>query len=284
MEKTKLKQILKELYNDQSKHSKYQNIPKFIQKEFGYQEKINEQWRGDTARYNYLLKEFNFANYQEIADIGANTGFFTLSLAYQFKNSHFTAYEHNNNHLMFIRYVLHYFELQNVTIYPSPVILKGRFALKRHDFCINFNVLHHAGVDFDQGLIEEPKHFASYGSEYLSKMSSKIDTMIFQMGYNWGGNKQKPIVGLQDDPGKLLYTIHLFQESGWKILKIAHAKLDPGQTIYYENMPQDLLARLISNKRIKNELNKYISALNLSRLSEFYRRPIFTCQSLKYNR
>lgn len=41
-----LKEKLQELYNNESKHYRYQNIPKFVQKELGYYEKIDESWRG----------------------------------------------------------------------------------------------------------------------------------------------------------------------------------------------------------------------------------------------
>src|SRR3546814_1231985 len=45
---------------------------------------------------------------------GANTGFFTLSLAYAHPQAEFIAVEANANHARFIELVANYFEIRNV--------------------------------------------------------------------------------------------------------------------------------------------------------------------------
>ena len=72
---TTLKKKLADLYNDQTKHARYQNIPEFVCQALNYSESIDENWRGDSARYQYLLKEFSLGAEHVFGDIGANTGF-----------------------------------------------------------------------------------------------------------------------------------------------------------------------------------------------------------------
>src|SRR3546814_17975815 len=73
---------LKRLYSDRSKHSVYQNIPDFVTAELGYTESVDESWRGDRQRLTFLTKCRTPTHGEKWLDFGANTGFFTLSLAY----------------------------------------------------------------------------------------------------------------------------------------------------------------------------------------------------------
>lgn len=86
----------------------------------GYQEFIDESWRGDTARYAYLLRQLDLRPQTTVADIGANTGFFVLSLAHQAPDCRFIAYESHPNHVDFIRLVAEA-DLSNVAVEEKPV-------------------------------------------------------------------------------------------------------------------------------------------------------------------
>jgi hypothetical protein len=279
MNNPELIEKLKSLYSDNSKHSRYQNIPAFVRQELGYSETIDENWRGDTARYNYLLNQFDFTKEMVIGDIGANTGFFSLSLAHKYPNLKVYAYECNPKHVEHIEIIKDYFSLSNLFVEQEMLNLKNIDNLKHHDLIINFNVLHHAGVDYDRDIVNLD-NFESYATAYLAKLREKTEKIIFQMGYNWGGNKQKPIIKLSNDLDKIDFTAKIFQKAGWKIDIIAIIKKNENN--YYENIRKDIFEILVNSNDCHTEhldiLNDYINKLNLKVYSEFYRRPILVCK------
>jgi len=278
-----LKSKLKELYDDSSKHSRYQNVPEFVREALGYAEAINEEWRGDTARYRYLCEEMDFPPGSAVGDVGANTGFFTLSLAHRFRDSSFIAYEANPNHARFIRLIAEHFGLDNVSVRESMVDLRGVKALGEHRLLLFLNVLHHAGYDFDVSLERNPGSFRAYALQYLRRLSRKASRLFFQMGSNWGGDKKNPLVPREDDTGKILFAASLFAATGWEVRKIALARKHPDSGgIAYENIPEGLVEDV---RRTKGELRMpaledCVRGYELHRFpGEFYRRPLFVCDA-----
>jgi hypothetical protein len=276
-----LKEKLTALYNDGSKHSKYQNIPDFVKKELDYYETIDENWRGDTARYKYLTDNMTFNGNKNIGEIGANTGFFTLSLAYANQDSSFTAYEINPTHASFIKDVADSFNMGNVFVKAQGVDFNGISDMDKHDILLNYNVLHHAGVDFDTHLLSSEKDFEDYSVEYLRKLKEKTGLMVFQMGSNWGGNKQKPIVPLSDDAEKIGLNARMFKKSGWEIIDISIHTRKNG-ILEYKAIEKEVVD-LINNCTIGEEtsvVNEKVDLSELPSLSEFYRRSIFVVKSI----
>jgi hypothetical protein len=276
-----LKEKLEALYNDGSKHSRYQNIPEFVRNELGYTETIDENWRGDTARYAYLTKTLQFGEAKSIGEIGANTGFFTLSLAHANPSSTFYAYEINATHAAFIQDIADSFEMKNLVIKAQGVDMEGIELMENHDILLNYNVLHHAGVDFDTDMIASVKAYEAYATEYLKRMASKTKKMVFQIGSNWGGNKQKPLIPLSDDAEKIAFNARLFKNSGWKILDISlHSRLNG--TLEYRALPADVL-ELLNTCPVGDEkalIEKNVDLSEFPGFSEFYRRPIFIVESI----
>ena len=271
------KDELEKLYFDGTKHSRYQNIPVFVQEALGYSVQIDEQWRGDTARYTNLLQNLDFENIKILGDIGANTGFFALSIGRRYAHIEVQAYEANKNHSRFIQSIVEQFGLKNIQAHNLAVDLTGVEKLGHHDCLLNYNVLHHAGVDFDKGLVTL-ETFSEYAGEYLKKLAGKTKYMIFQMGFHWGGDKTKPIVHVTDDAGKVLYMSKIFRESKWKIEKIftvrqagvyAYSEM-PAEIIHTLNTPSGEAVKLLTN---------YYGQYRLENFSEFYRRPIFYCST-----
>jgi len=266
MTKEALRRNLHYLYSDNSKHAVYQNIPMFVREELDYHESINEEWRGDTARYKLLKETINFRK-KVVGDFGANTGFFSLSLAFENPDSTFIAYEMNVNHVKFMTSIKSYFGLKNLFIESVNLNMSGIDKLPKHDLVLNFNVLHHGGVDFDSDIINDATKFHDYASEYLKKLHSKTDQMVFQMGYNWGGNKQKPIVSPEKPVEFILYLKKLFLASDWLV---------NGIFLHDNNERKYSGINLIDNldpeklKTLTNELDR----MDFFRNSEFYKRPI----------
>jgi len=275
-----LKEKLEALYNDGSKHSRYQNIPAFVRNELGYTETIDENWRGDTARYTYLTETLSFGDGKSIGEIGANTGFFTLSLAHSNPSSTFYAYEINPTHAAFIQDIGDSFQMKNLVVKAQGVDMEGIALMENHDILLNYNVLHHAGVDFDSDKLSSVDEYEAYATEYLKRMAAKTKKMVFQIGSNWGGNKLKPIIPLSDDAEKIAFNARMFKNAGWKILDISlHTRLNG--SLEYRAISPDIL-ELINCCTIGEEkslIEKLVDLTEFPNFSEFYRRPIFIVES-----
>lgn len=272
-----LKTELQRLYGDASKHSTYQSIPNFVAAEFDYNEAIDENWRGDQPRLAYLLSERAPAAGETWMDFGANTGFFALTLAHGFPRSSFIAVEANPNHARFIKRIIEYFEMTNVEIVQQAVGLRDLPSLPRTDFMLHLNVLHHAGHDFDPDLVPAKANFANYAIRYLHLLHERTGGMLFQMGSNWGGNKNQPLIGTREDAEKLRKFTSWLRAAGWIPRAVAYPHKQGEGSIAYENLhksppqlhaePGDATERVIDREAL-DELP-----------GEFHRRPIFHCSN-----
>lgn len=261
---------LRRLYQDSSKHSMYQSIPSFVQEKLEYTEEINEEWRGDTARYNYILDFFKENDFSSILDIGANTGFFSHSLAYEFPNLKVAALEPNVNHARFITEINNIFNLENMSVINTSLGIDdvekfdGKF-----DSTLLLNVLHHAGVEFDVDKVTTEIEFWDYFRDFLSAFSIST-TIIMQVGYNWGGNKLKPIVKPDCLYDMFLQLLSSIDQSGWKATNVAYY----GSEFHkYIDVPNGLITPQ-QNKEIKDEITCWFESMKIETNSEFYKRPI----------
>lgn len=253
-----------QLYDDNSKHSGYQNIPNFVGKEIGYSVSINEDWRGDTARYAFLKENIIFKDGERIADIGANIGFFTLSFAFDNPHTSYFAYEINENQTKFISLIKNTFNINNINVINEAAGIQELGFMPQFDTIFHLNVLHHAGVDFDSEFVENKNDFSKYAVQYLEKLKANCKRLIFQMGYNWGGNKLMPIVSPENVAYMFEYQIELFKQSRWKIASLG----------VYEKAIKKY--HLINNSDINNmNFDKIVRDYCLDDNSEFYKRPIF---------
>lgn len=277
-----LRSQLRELYGDRSKHANYQNVPAFVRDALGYQESIDESWRGDTARYAYLLQELDLYPGQRVADVGANTGFFVLSLAQRFPDCYFVAYETNPNHVDFIRLVVEAFGLANVSVQASSIDLQGVQDLPAFDVLLHLNVLHHAGHDFDRGKVNAPQDIDRYAAAYLGSLADKSSIMAFQTGYNWGGDKARPIIPPQNQPDMVRWLVSLFERTGWQIDAMAFAVKEELGDAVYRNLPIALLRKVQHSPEAASELVDLLRTYHPEQFKgEFYRRPMVICRSKK---
>ncbi len=285
--RNKLKNILHFLYEDGSKHSNYQNIPIFVQKELNYKELINEKWRGDTARYKFIKDNLYLKDGYIVGDLGANIGFFSLSLAKEYPQVKFVAYEANQKHCQFIEEIKSYFKISNIFVENISINSTNIGSLPKHDVMFHLNVLHHAGFDFDNGVINNIREFSSYAISHLTTLlKAKNNKIYFQIGSNWGGNKDKPIVNTNDDISKVLYISNLCTKSGWTINKISFPTINKYGEIYYRDLKKEIITKINRNSEFDNfdlikELNTELIFYNLNQFpGEFYRRPFLIIENL----
>ncbi|VGO12276.1 hypothetical protein PDESU_00827 [Pontiella desulfatans] len=272
---------LRALYADESKHSIYQNTPQFIREKLGYTETIDENWRGDSARWDYLRKNMNFSG-KTVLDVGANTGFFALSIAHGTPKAKVTALEGNENHSRYIETIADYFEIPNMHVLHQYLGMTELPSLGKYDTLLLFNVLHHAGVDFDQDHMGSEEGLFDYCVCYMEQLAKKCNQVIFQMGYNWGGNKQHPVIELDDDAGKVFYTAKFMRQARWKIECVLMPRKCVGKSYPAElnKLDASILTALNSGEldAAQTEISKALDP-NTANFSEFYRRPLFICNS-----
>ena len=264
---SELKAELQRLYADSSKHSVYQNVPDFVSAELGYTEAIDEGWRGDRQRLAFLAKSRTPADGETWLDFGANTGFFALSLAHDFPQTAFLAVEANPNHARFIERVARFFEMRNIEVIPRAVGLRELPTLPHSDFMLHLNVLHHAGHDFDAELVLEKSGFAEYARRYLTSLRAVTDAMLFQMGSNWGGDRNQPLVDVRADAEKLATFGAWLRDSGWNPLAIAYAHRRENGRIEYERQDEPASGQPGEAAGSWAFLDGFPG--------EFYRRPLF---------
>lgn len=251
------------LYKISSKHSNYQNIPHFISDELGFKVDINEDWRGDTARYLFLKENIEFKEATNVADVGANTGFFTLSFANDNKNTNFIAYEINENHSKLISLIKDALEMNNVSVLHKGIDYLSIEDIPKYDVVLHLNILHHAGVDFDKNYVKDVNDFYQYAVNYLTLLRNKCRILVFQMGYNLGGNKTNPIVSTNNVLEMINYQVKLLADSGYSIDKIA---------LYDKEIKKYRIVRAVN-------LSDAVEIYNLINNSEFYKRPLIVALS-----
>ncbi|KFI21812.1 class I SAM-dependent methyltransferase [Nitrosococcus oceani] len=275
----KFKHELHRLYADASKHSTYQNIPDFVSTALGYTEPIDEAWRSDRPRIAYLQKRCAPQPGEHWGDFGANTGFFTLTLAYQHPDTRFTAIEANPNHAHFIRRVAECFKLANVEVLDRTIGLYELNELPKFDFLLHLNILHHAGHDFDSNIVLSIDRFPDYAMTYMNILRKRTRRMLFQIGNNWGGDKQQPLIGTREDYAKLHMFSRWLNDAGWHINAIAYPQKAAGGFISYDDFAIPTNKALLSST--DTGLQLAISAIGLDKFhGEFYRRPLFLCQNM----
>ena len=271
LDKGALRQRLSELYADMSKHSTYQTVPDFISDAIDYQVAIDEGWRGDRVRLRWFERVLAGEPGRRWADFGANTGFFSLSLANADPAREVLAIEGNPNHAEFIRTIAEGFGLRNLEVLSRAIAIDDLTSLPALDVMLHLNVLHHAGADFDAGKVGSAADFPAYAREYLGRLRERVATLVFQVGTNMWGDKSRPIIDFTDDVGKLVMLADLLRGAGWRIERIAYpTRPSEDRAIEYLDLSGDL--ELTDRSAIESALAPY----NLGgHRGEFYRRPIF---------
>jgi len=272
---TALRDELRELYFDQSKHAVYQSLPDFVQERLGLDLPLNHGWRSDRPRYDYLVRKLDFAG-KHVVDIGANIGFFALNFAQSF-GARVDAYEAHPNHARMIERIAAAFGVAGIRVHVEGVGLREASALPPADIVLFSNVAHHAGHDFDAGLVPDRAALPAHLGGYLRGLGTHAKQLVFQMGYNWGGDKTLPIVPVHDGRALLEYASVALEQAGWRIDSVALAYRDAGAIGYVDIdwrrarcaspalNPTDPLRALVE------------CAVSQDGMSEFYRRPLFLC-------
>lgn len=239
---------LKSMYEAQSKHSNYQILASSLSSVLE-EDKLSIVSRHEAERLNYILDNISFAD-KKVIDVGGNTGYFTFE-AITNRAKKVVYYEGNPNHAEFVSLATSILNLE------SQIEIHNEYfnfnSTELYDIGIVLNVLHHIGDDFGKNQLSIQKAL-EYMSDSLREMSKYINVLIFQLGFNWKGDRHLPLFA-NGTKNELINFVKTSIDGFYEIEKIGIAVKVDDKIVY-----QDL-----------NQLN----LLRRDELGEFLNRPLF---------
>jgi len=247
--------LLTELYSKTSKHSNYQILPTALKKYIN-EDSLVIKSRYENERLSYILNNVDVKN-KTILDIGANSGFFSFELINNGAKKVYI-YEGNTAHTEFMKYAA-----KLIGIEKKLIISNSYFDFLdindeiNYDITLLLNVLHHIGDDFDDKIItlQEAKENIINN---INSFSKKTKYLILQLGFNWQGDKNKPLF----PNGTKQEMIDFLQEgliNKWNFIKIG-------------------VPVLINNKIVYCDCDKK-NIIRDDSLGEYLNRPLFILKS-----
>jgi SAM-dependent methyltransferase len=245
---------LAELYSLNSKHSNYQVLARPLRALLP-QDSLSISSRYEAERLDYVLARHTVQG-KTVADIGGNTGFFTLECAAA-GAARVLYFEGNAAHARFVALAAQALKLdQAVETEARYLDFRGDFP-REVDVCLLLNVLHHIGDDYGDAAISREAARKNV-LDSLSYMAGKARLLVFQLGFNWKGNRELPLFE-QGTKAEMIDFIRQGTAADWDIVDIGIARRGP-EGITYQDLNEHNLARDDS-------------------LGEFLNRPLFLMRS-----
>jgi SAM-dependent methyltransferase len=179
------------LYHQSSKHSNYQVLPKCLV-DLIPSGHLQVNSRHEEARMTFFRQHVEFKG-KTVVDIGGNTGYFSFE-AIASGAKKVTLIEGNTHHSQFVDAAAkltklddridvrnEYFEFADGTMNQTPF-----------DVMLLLNVLHHVGDDFDDPTVMR-ENALTLIARYLRGVAAVASTLIFQLGFNWKGDRNLPL-------------------------------------------------------------------------------------------
>ena len=205
-------QEIKTLIGARGKHTNYQEIHPSIIESVGL-ELDDAPSKRETARQAFFDEHLDCRN-ARVLDIGANTGFFTFAAAE--RGARFVqVYEGYAPHAHFIKLAANALGLSD-TISVSDTYYEFDKASETFDICICLNVLHHLGDDF--GTADSRDLAKARMREAMRALGDTCDTLVFQLGYNWKGDRHLPLF----DQGRKEEIVHFVEQAAPDVWRIDH--------------------------------------------------------------
>ncbi|WP_223549310.1 class I SAM-dependent methyltransferase [Aestuariivivens sp. NBU2969] len=253
-------EAIKLLYESESKHASYQVLSDRLSRLMQLP-KTPAISRYEKERLNFILQYIEPIN-KTIIDIGGNTGFFSHEFL-EANAHHVTYFEGNKTHAKFVDLasnILGYHE--KIEIIGDYYTFENNNDTHKFDVGLLLNVLHHVGDDYgnkNYSIIQAKEKIINQ----LNFLSSRVSTLIFQLGYNWKGDKDRCLF----NNGTKQEQIDFIKEGigkYWNIETIGVA-VDKKEVIVYEPLSENNIER--------ND-----------RLGEFLNRPIFILKNICHDK
>lgn len=180
---------LLELYHETSKHSNYQIVASMLEKYISNQN-IDVISRYEKERLKYFVENIDIKD-KKILDIGGNTGFFTFELL-NHSASKVIYYEGNKVHAQFVKEASKILDLEDIVNVHDEYFLFDNTNKDSYDVIFLLNVLHHVGDDYGDDMLTKEKALKVI-TKSLQSLASKTKILVFQLGFNWKGNRNLPL-------------------------------------------------------------------------------------------
>lgn len=179
-----LKDELKSLYLQSSKHSSYQILPQELADILEIKEDdILSTY--ENERFDFICKNISLKG-KNILDIGGNTGYFTFESVKQ-GCRHVDYYEGNPLHAEFVCKAKPLFHGADIDVHPDYYLFHEK--QKKYDVAFCLNVVHHLGDDFfSTGDMELAK---TKMTDCINQLAYVTEYLVFQMGFNWCGDRNR---------------------------------------------------------------------------------------------
>lgn len=240
-----------ELLEVTTKHSGYQELHRALD---AVMEGGRISGKAESSRWEYMRAVMSFEG-RRVLDIGANTGFFSLSAAIEGGASSVLACEGSPYHAEFLERAVARLGLSDRVRVDNRYYDFFNSADLHAEIALCLNVLHHLGDDFgDQALTLADARRQMVRA--LGGLASRFRWMWFQVGYNWKGDRRQPLF----DRGLKNEQIALVAEAAaeaWSVDRIGIFNPGSGR---YEDANDALLARF-------------------DEVGEFMNRPLFLMRS-----
>jgi hypothetical protein len=245
---------LLELYHVASKHSNYQSLPAQLQHVLSSDD-ISVKSRHEGARLAYILSRVDVAGLR-VADIGGNTGFFSLELLGHGARA-VDYFEGNAAHHDFVQAAAAELGFSGSLRTHHGYVGFEHGELPEVDCTVLLNVLHHLGDDFgDAGLAMEAAKARIL--ECLATLSRSSRLLVFQLGFNWKGDRHQPLFP-RGTKAEMIDFVTRGTAADWTIDAIGIAARH-GDSVRFDDLSDTNIARDDS-------------------LGEFLNRPIFIMRS-----
>ncbi len=251
-----LKQQLKS-ESHAGKHAQYQMLPAALSQLLGDNIHLPSS-RYEQQRFDFITQHVNFDK-KMVADIGCNMGFFTFS-AFHSGAKKAICYEGTVPHAQFVKDCASLLGREE-SCEVHPRYFEFVDEKLNVDIAILLNVLHHLGDDYgdsELNIIQAKKEIINH----LNSMHDKCRTLIFQLGFNWRGDRNLPLF-TDGTKKELIDYIESNTQHFWRIEHVGVAVTDHNNEIEYQEITEDNIQR-------RDELG------------EFLNRPIFIMHS-KFN-
>lgn len=265
---------LKSYLLNQSKHGLYQMLPPELLKQHPEFKKFSFNRRLDDKRYDWFSNTLDFEG-KNVLDIGGNIGYFSFRLNME-KNSTITIYEPHTPHINAIEAIKSVLQItdRHVTCVNQGVGLDDIESLPEQDIILLFNVLQHAGEDYDKKYVRDISQWRKYAIDYLKAIGTKTKYLVFQMGYSWLGHE----ANFCEDNDVIPFTTKLLTESGWKIKQCGVVA-----SVFNPHYVDFNLKNINAKPPINNKFDWFASRL-MNKLKilpgdyRFMQRPVFICK------
>lgn len=176
---------LQRLYDNFSKHSQYQilasNFKVFFKNDFDIKSTYEQE------RLAYIKKYVDFEG-KRVMDIGGNTGFFSFE-ALNNGASYVDYYEGNSDHAEFVEKGAELIGYKNkISVHNGYFLFSREKETNISDIAFLLNVVHHFGDDYGNSSLPIEAAKERMISE-INDMARFCSTLIFQMGFNWKGDR-----------------------------------------------------------------------------------------------